>query len=55
VVIESHGKQEIAIRPIMMLSLTIDHRVVDGAIAAMFTNTLVKYMENPSLLLLNDF
>jgi pyruvate dehydrogenase E2 component (dihydrolipoamide acetyltransferase) len=55
VVIEIHGKQEIAIRPIMMLSLTIDHRVVDGAIAAMFTNTLVKYMENPSLLLLNDF
>ncbi|MHA2112750.1 MAG: dihydrolipoamide acetyltransferase family protein [Candidatus Hodarchaeales archaeon] len=32
VVIEQHGKPEIAIRPVMMLSLTIDHRVIDGAV-----------------------
>ncbi|MHA2345369.1 MAG: dihydrolipoamide acetyltransferase family protein, partial [Candidatus Hodarchaeales archaeon] len=55
VVVKNQDRNEIAIRPIMMLSLTIDHKVVDGAIAAMFTNTLVKYMENPSLLLLSDF
>ncbi|MFX0182046.1 MAG: dihydrolipoamide acetyltransferase family protein [Candidatus Hodarchaeota archaeon] len=54
VVIENYGKPEIAIRPVMMLSLTIDHRVVDGAVAAMFTNTLTKYMENPALLLFNE-
>lgn len=53
VVIENYGKPEIAIRPVMMLSLTIDHRVVDGAVAAMFTNTLTRYMENPALLLFN--
>ncbi|MHA2176083.1 MAG: dihydrolipoamide acetyltransferase family protein [Candidatus Hodarchaeales archaeon] len=55
VVVKNQDRNEIVIRPIMMLSLTIDHKVVDGAIAAMFTNTLVKYMENPSLLLLSDF
>ncbi len=54
VVIEQNGKPEIAIRKIMMLSLTIDHRVVDGAVGAMFTNELIKYMENPALLLLNE-
>ncbi len=54
VVIEQNGKPEIAIRKIMMLSLTIDHRVVDGAVGAMFTNELTKYMENPALLLLNE-
>jgi pyruvate dehydrogenase E2 component (dihydrolipoamide acetyltransferase) len=54
VVIEQNGKPEIAIRNIMMLSLTIDHRVVDGAIGAMFTNELTRYMENPALLLLNE-
>ncbi|MFX0208545.1 MAG: dihydrolipoamide acetyltransferase family protein [Candidatus Hodarchaeota archaeon] len=54
VVIENYGKPEIAIRPTMMLSLTIDHRVVDGAMAAMFTNTLVQFLENPALLLFNE-
>jgi pyruvate dehydrogenase E2 component (dihydrolipoamide acetyltransferase) len=34
------------------LSLSIDHRIVDGAIAADFTNTLIEHLENPNLLLL---
>ena len=34
------------------LSLSIDHRIVDGAVAAEFTNTLIEYLENPNLLLL---
>jgi len=54
VVIEQHGKPEIAIRPVMMLSLTIDHRVIDGAVGAMFTNELVRYLENPAMLLLEE-
>jgi pyruvate dehydrogenase E2 component (dihydrolipoamide acetyltransferase) len=54
VVVEENGNPEIAIRPIMYLSLSIDHRVVDGAVGAMFTNTLIRYMENPGLLLLNE-
>ena len=34
------------------LSLSIDHRVVDGADAAAFTNRVIEYLEEPTLLLL---
>lgn len=42
---------EITVRPIMNLSLTADHRVVDGAIAAEFLQRVKNLMENPSLIL----
>lgn len=38
---------EIAIRPIMNLSLTVDHRVVDGTPAAQFLKELKELLENP--------
>lgn len=38
---------EIVIRPIMKLSVTVDHRVVDGLEGAKFLNTLKNYLENP--------
>lgn len=38
------------IRPIMTLSLSYDHRVIDGAPAAMFLKTLKGIIENPYLL-----
>ncbi|MFB6094835.1 MAG: dihydrolipoamide acetyltransferase family protein, partial [Halodesulfurarchaeum sp.] len=43
---------EVVARPTLPLSLSIDHRVVDGAIAADFTNTVMEYLKNPTLLLL---
>ncbi|MGD9568340.1 MAG: dihydrolipoamide acetyltransferase family protein [Sedimentibacter sp.] len=43
---------EIKIRPLMGLSLTADHRVVDGAVAAEFLAKLKVYIEKPGLLLL---
>ena len=43
---------EIVIKPMMNLSLTADHRVVDGAVAAEFMSKLKEYMEKPGLLLL---
>jgi len=43
---------EVVARKTLPLSLSIDHRVVDGADAARFTNTLKEYLEEPSLLLL---
>ncbi|WP_160134969.1 dihydrolipoamide acetyltransferase family protein [Halococcus salsus] len=43
---------EIVPRHVMTLSLSIDHRVIDGAVAAQFTNRVMKYLENPQLLLL---
>ena len=36
VVQDEHGKDVIAIRPIMNLTLTYDHRLVDGALAGRF-------------------
>lgn len=42
---------EIMVRPIMNLSLTADHRVVDGAVAAEFLQRIKALMENPFLLL----
>lgn len=38
---------EIEIRPIMSLSLSFDHRIVDGAPAAHFLTELKKILENP--------
>lgn len=43
---------EITIKPMMNLSLTADHRVVDGAVAAAFMARLKEYIEKPGLLLL---
>lgn len=42
---------EILIKPIMTLSLTYDHRIIDGADAAKFLQTIKKYMLAPSLML----
>jgi pyruvate dehydrogenase E2 component (dihydrolipoamide acetyltransferase) len=39
-------------RKTVTLSLTIDHRIVDGAVAAEFTNKVKEYLANPKLLLL---
>ncbi len=41
----------IAVRPMMMLTLAADHRIVDGAVAAKFLSDLVKALETPELLL----
>ena len=44
--------KEVEARKVMTLSLSIDHRVIDGADAAQFVNTVKKYLESPELLLL---
>ncbi|MFQ3320360.1 MAG: pyruvate dehydrogenase E2 component (dihydrolipoamide acetyltransferase) [Natronomonas sp.] len=44
--------KEVVPRKVMTLSLSIDHRVIDGADAARFVNTVKEYLENPELLLL---
>ena len=41
----------ILVRKIMPLSLTFDHRVLDGATAARFMNAVIKHLESPRLLL----
>jgi len=43
---------EILIRPMMTLTLSIDHRVLDGAMGAQFLQSLKNYIENPFNLIL---
>ncbi|WZL73979.1 dihydrolipoamide acetyltransferase family protein [Clostridiaceae bacterium 35-E11] len=45
-------KGEVVIKPLMNLSLTADHRAVDGAVAAQFLAKIKEYIENPGMLLL---
>jgi pyruvate dehydrogenase E2 component (dihydrolipoamide acetyltransferase) len=42
---------QMVIRPMMQLSLTFDHRVVDGAPAAEFLQKVKQKLENPDALL----
>lgn len=42
---------QVAIRPIMKITLSSDHRVIDGALAAKFNGHLKYLLENPHLLL----
>ena len=43
---------DIVIRPMMNLTISIDHRILDGVIAATFLQSLKNYIENPVNLLL---
>ena len=44
-------KGKVVIRPIMKISLTVDHRAVDGAPAADFLRTVKTFLEEPALAL----
>ncbi|MDF1520310.1 MAG: dihydrolipoamide acetyltransferase family protein [Brevefilum sp.] len=45
-------QDNIAVRPMMIMTLGVDHRLVDGAVAAAFLAELVKAVENPEYLLM---
>ncbi|MCO6449489.1 MAG: 2-oxo acid dehydrogenase subunit E2, partial [Caldilineales bacterium] len=51
VVIQGESGDELAIRPMMSLTLSADHRVLDGAVAARFLADVVDVLERPSTLL----
>ena len=42
---------QIVIRPIMVMTLSIDHRVLDGNVGAQFLQSLKNYLENPVAML----
>jgi len=42
---------QVVIRPMLTLSLTYDHRIIDGAPAAQFLRRVKQLLENPGLLL----
>lgn len=45
---------EVVARPVVPLSLTFDHRIIDGATAQRFFNALIEHIENPDLILLEN-
>jgi pyruvate dehydrogenase E2 component (dihydrolipoamide acetyltransferase) len=45
---------KIEVRKILPLSLSFDHRVVDGAEAVRFMNTVIELLEDPGLILLEE-
>ncbi|MGF6376045.1 pyruvate dehydrogenase E2 component (dihydrolipoamide acetyltransferase) [Clostridiales Family XIII bacterium PM5-7] len=51
VIADADGNKEIAIRPMMNIQLTVDHRVIDGLLAAQFVTEIKKLLESPISLL----
>jgi pyruvate dehydrogenase E2 component (dihydrolipoamide acetyltransferase) len=52
VVQDAGGTKSIEIRPMMNINLTVDHRVIDGLLAAQFVTDVKKLLENPIELLI---
>jgi pyruvate dehydrogenase E2 component (dihydrolipoamide acetyltransferase) len=48
------GVPKVEIRKMMFLSVSVDHRIIDGAVVARFMNRLIQYLENPGLMLLSE-
>ncbi len=44
----------ITIRKILPLSITFDHRVVDGSQAAQFLTRVIKYLEDPAMIFIES-
>jgi pyruvate dehydrogenase E2 component (dihydrolipoamide acetyltransferase) len=46
---------QIVVGKTMALSLSLDHRIVDGAVGAQFCNSIIDRLKNPAKLLLENF
>jgi pyruvate dehydrogenase E2 component (dihydrolipoamide acetyltransferase) len=53
VVTEEEGTEKIEIRSLMKITLSVDHRLIDGAMAASFLKRVKYYLEFPEGLILN--
>ena len=47
VVTKEDGTKEIQIKPMMNIQLTVDHRIIDGLLAAQFVTNVKSLLENP--------
>ena len=52
IVIEEDGEDKIVIRPMMNIQLSVDHRVIDGLLAAQFVGYMKELLENPLKILM---
>jgi len=52
IVIETNGKEEVAVRSVMKVTLSVDHRLIDGIVAAKFLKDIRKYLEFPEKFIL---
>lgn len=50
-VVNEDGTKEVAIKPMMNIQLTVDHRIIDGLMAAQFVTEIKTLLENPISLL----
>ena len=51
VVTAADGSKEIAIKPMMNIQVSVDHRIIDGLLAAQFVTEIKNLLENPISLL----
>lgn len=51
VVTGADGSKEIAIKPMMNIQVSVDHRIIDGLLAAQFVTEIKNLLENPISLL----
>jgi len=54
IVIGEESRDKLEIRPIAKFTLSVDHRVIDGVIAAKFLNQLKYYLEFPEALIFEE-
>ncbi len=52
VVQDENGNKAVEIKPMMNITLTVDHRVIDGLLAAQFVTDVKRLLENPIELLI---
>ena len=52
VVTDENGEDVIAIRPMMNIQLTVDHRLIDGLLASQFVEYMKELLENPIKILM---
>ena len=51
VITDEDGNKEIAIRPMMNIQVSVDHRVIDGLLAAQFVTEIKNLLEHPMSLM----
>lgn len=52
VITDGNGEDTIAIRPMLNIQLSVDHRLIDGLLAAQFAGYLKQLLENPMEILI---